>query len=109
MFDAQQMAAMTTMYPMMKPAIERFEKENVNMDGTAMLTVATVDAVASAEQAAEQAKAQQGQQASGAQPPPTSLGGLGGALGGRLGRRILGGGNKNADTAPRRRRRAARQ
>ena len=100
MFDAQQTATLMTMYPMMKPAIDRLEKESVNMDGTSVLTVATLDAVASAEQAAAQAKEQQGQQSSGAQAPPTSLGGLGGALGGRLGRRILSGGNKNADTAP---------
>lgn len=99
MFDAQQTAALMTMYPMMKPAIDRFEKESVNMDGTSVLTVATLDVVASAEQAAEQAKEQQGQ-SSAAQAPPTSLGGLGGALGGRIGRRILSGGNKNADTAP---------
>ena len=99
MFDAQQTATLMTMYPMMKPAIDRFEKETVNMDGTSVLTVATLDVVASAEQAA-QAKEQQGQQSSGAQAPPTSLGGLGGALGGRIGRRILGGGTKNADTAP---------
>jgi hypothetical protein len=99
MFDAQQTAALMTMYPMMKPAIDRFEKESVNMDGTSVLTVATLDVVASAEQAAEEAKEQQGQ-SSAAQAPPTSLGGLGGALGGRIGRRILSGGNKNADTAP---------
>ena len=97
MFDAQQTATLMTMYPMMKPAIDRLEKESVNMDGTSVLTVATLDVVASAEQAAAQAKEQQGQQSS---APPTSLGGLGGALGGRIGRRILGGGNKNADTAP---------
>jgi hypothetical protein len=97
MFDAQQMAAMTAMYPMMKQAMERFEAENVKMDGTAVLTVVSVEAVANAEQAAEQAKAGQPQQ----QQPPTSLGGLGGALGGRLGRRVLGGGNQtNADAAP---------
>ena len=97
MFDAQQMAAMTAMYPMMQQAMERFEAENVKMDGTAVLTVVSAEAVANAEQAAEQAKAGQQQQQ---QQPPTSLGGLGGALGGRLGRRILGGGNQNADAAP---------
>ena len=100
MFDAQQTAALMSMYPMMKPAMDRFEKESVNMEGTSVLTVMTLDVVASAEQAAEQAKEQQGQQSTAAQAPPTSLGGLGGALGGRVGRRILGGGNKNADTAP---------
>jgi hypothetical protein len=94
MFDAQQMAAMAAMYPMMQQAMARMQAENVNMDGTAMLTVVSVDAVANAEQAAEQAKSQQ-QPGSGAQAPPTSIGGLGGALGGRLGRRILGGGNQN--------------
>lgn len=95
MFDAQQMAAMTAMYPMMQQAIERFEAENVKMDGTAVLTTMTVEAVVSAEQLE-----QQEQQQSSAQAPPTSLGGLGGALGGRLGRRILGGGNQNNDAAP---------
>jgi hypothetical protein len=96
MFDAQQMAALTAMYPMMQQAMERFEAENVKMDGTAVLTVVTAEAVASAEQLKEQ---QQQQQSSAAQPPPTSLGGLGGALGGRLGRRILGG-NQNNDAPP---------
>jgi len=100
MFDAQQTAALMSMYPMMKPAMDRFEKESVNMDGTSVLTAVTLDVVASAEQAAEQAKEQQGQQSTAAQAPPTTLGGLGGALGGRVGRRILGGGNKNADAPP---------
>jgi hypothetical protein len=97
MFDAQQMAALTTMYPMMKQAMDRFQAENVNMDGTAVLTVVSVDAVADA----EQAKQQQQQPAAAPQAPPTSIGGIGGALGGRLGRRILGGGGQNnADAAP---------
>ena len=101
MFDAQQMAAMTAMYPMMKQAMDRFQAENVNMDGTAVLTVVSVDAVADAETAKQQQQQQQ-QPSSGAQAPPTSIGGIGGALGGRLGRRILGGGgqNNNADAAP---------
>ena len=96
MFDAQQMAAMTAMYPMMTQAMERFEAENVKMDGTAVMTVVSVEAVADAEQAKAQ---QQQQQAPAAQQPPTSLGGLGGALGGRLGRRVLGGGNQNSAAA----------
>jgi hypothetical protein len=99
MFDAQQTAALMAMYPMMKPAMERFEKESVNMDGTSVLTASTLEAVASAEQAAEQAKQEQGQQPA-AQAPPTSLGGLGGALGARLGRRVLGGGQKADTPAP---------
>jgi hypothetical protein len=95
MFDAQQMAAMMAMYPMMKQAMERFEAENVNLDGTSMLTVVTADAVADA----ATAKEQQQQQQSSAAPPPTSVGGIGGALGGRLGRRILGGGNQPKEDA----------
>lgn len=97
MFDAQQMAALTAMYPMMQQAMERFEAENVKLDGTAVLTVMNVEAVASAEQVKAQQQQQQQESA-----PPTSLGGLGGALGGRLGRRILGGGGNNdaAASAP---------
>jgi hypothetical protein len=89
------MAAMMAMYPLMKQAMERFEAENVNLDGTSMLTVVTADAVADA----ATAKEQQQQQQSSAAPPPTSVGGIGGAIGGRLGRRILGGGNQPKEDA----------
>ncbi len=92
MFDAQQMAALTAMYPMMSDAMKKFEAENVNMKGTPVLTVVKTEAVSSAEQAKQQ------QQAPAAQEAPKGVGGLGGALGGRLGRRILGG-NKD-DAAP---------
>jgi hypothetical protein len=91
MFDAQQTAALMAMYPMMSEAMKRFEAENVNMDGTAVLTVTTVQAVANPEQAK-----QQQQEQSSAQETPRSLGGLGGAIGGRLGRRILGGNKEEA-------------
>ena len=74
-----------------------------------MLTVATLDVVASAEQAAAQAKEQQGQQSSGAQAPPTSLGGLGGALGGRSGAASWAAAIRTPTPHPQRRRRAARQ
>ena len=55
MLDAQQMAAMMAMYPMLGDAMQRFRAENVNLDGTPVLTVMTVDAVANAEQQAAQA------------------------------------------------------
>ena len=109
MFDAQQTAALMTMYPMMKPAIDRFEKESVNMDGTSVLTVATLDVVASAEQAAEQAKEQQGQQSSGAQAPPTSLGGLGARWEDGSGAASWAAVIRTPTPHPQRRRRAARQ
>jgi hypothetical protein len=91
MFDAQQMAALVAMYPMMSQAMKRFEAENVNMDGTPVLTVVKMEAAANAEQAKSQ------QQSTATQEPPKTIGGIGGALGGRLGRRILGG---NKDDAP---------
>ena len=86
MLDAQQMAMVTAMYPGMKEAMAKLEAENVNMDGTAVLTVVRFEAVANAEQAK--------QQEAKSEPEPRS-GGLLGGLGGRLGRRIAGGGNND--------------
>lgn len=81
MIDAQQMATAMAMYPMMADAMKRLQAENVSMDGTAVLTVTNVDAVASAEQAAAQAKAAEPK----AEGLPRSIGGLAG----RLGRRVV--------------------
>jgi len=72
--SAEQMAAAMAMYPMMKQALGRMSTEGVKMDGTAILTIVTMDAVKSAEQMAEQAKAEPAP----AKPAP----GLGGLLGG---------------------------
>jgi hypothetical protein len=80
MIDAQQMAAVVAMYPMMTEAMKRMQAENVNLDGTPVMTVMTVDAVASAEQAATQTKAEPKEEAA-----PKSLGGLAG----RLARRVV--------------------
>jgi hypothetical protein len=88
MLDAQQMAMAAAMYPMLQDAMKRFEAENVNMDGTAVLTVVRFETVAEA--SAEPAPAASG----GSQERPT-LGGLGG----RLGRRILGGNKEDAAPA----------
>jgi hypothetical protein len=85
MLDAQQMAMVTAMYPQMKEAMAKFEAENVNMDGTPVLTVVKFEAVANPEQAK--------QQEAKSEPEPRSSGGLLGGLGGRLGRRIAGGGD----------------
>ena len=76
LLDAQQMAAMTAMYPMLQDAMARVQKENVNLDGTPVLTVLKVEAVKSAEQAAA---------AKEPEPPAAGLGGLGG----RLARRVM--------------------
>ena len=79
MIDAQQMATVMAMYPMMRDAIKRLDAENVNLDGTSVMTTMTVDAVKSPEQTTE-AKPAPKEEAS-----PTSLGGLVG----RLGRRVV--------------------
>jgi hypothetical protein len=88
MLDARQMAAALAMYPMMRDAIAKLEAENVNMDGTAVLTVVTFEAVANPTDAPPAASQPQ-------QPSP-GLPGLGG-LGGRLGRRVL---NRNNSEPP---------
>jgi hypothetical protein len=69
----EQMATAMAMYPMMKDAVSRMNTENVKMDGTAIQTVTTIDAVKSAEEVAQQ---QQSSEESKPQPAPTGLGGL---------------------------------
>jgi hypothetical protein len=89
LLDPQQVAAASAMYPMMSAAMERMEKEKVNMNGTAVLTTTRFEAVASAE--AAKAEAQQKKE----EPAPTGLGGLGG----RLARRVLDRNKENSETA----------
>ena len=94
MLDAQQMAAVLAMYPMMQQAMARFEAENVNMDGTPVLTTVKFETVANPAQAAQAAETK-------SEPSrPTSIGGLAGGLGGRLGRRVLGGDKNEAAATP---------
>jgi hypothetical protein len=85
--DAQQMAALSAMYPQIQEAMARMRTEGVKLDGTPVLTETRFESVASPEQAAQAASAEKKEDA-----PPASLGGLGG----RLGRRVLGG-NKDKD------------
>ena len=82
------MAAMAAMYPAMKEMMGRFQKENVNMDGTAILTVTTMETVAGPQQAATQERPQ-AQQAPNEAPPTniTSVRGLGGLLGRKMAKR----------------------
>lgn len=90
MFGDGQAAAMAAgMYPMMADAMRKMQAENVNLDGTPVLTVVRMEAVPGAEQAKAAAQPQQ------EQSRPRGLGGLGGAIGGGLARRI-GGGDKPA-------------
>ena len=80
--SAQEMAAAMAMYPMMKPALEKMNTEGVKMDGTAILTTMTMDAVKSAEQVAQEAK-------QGEDDKKSSSGGGGGGLLGGLAKRAL--------------------
>jgi hypothetical protein len=66
------------MYPMMKDAIARMNAEGVKIDGTAILTTTTTEAVKSADQVAEEAKQNKSQDEDKASP----AGGVSGVLGG---------------------------
>lgn len=80
----EEMASAMAMYPMMKPALEKMAAEGRKLQGTAILTTTTMDAVKSAEQmAAEQSSASEPKQ-SGGGPPPTSVGGLIGGFGRKM-------------------------
>ena len=76
--SAEQMAMALAMYPGMKDAVAKMNVEGGKIDGTAILTTTTTEAVKSADQVAEEAKQGQSQDDSKASP----AGGLSGALGG---------------------------
>jgi hypothetical protein len=74
--SAEDMAAAMALYPMMKDAIARMNAENVKLDGTAIQTTVTMEAVKSAEQMAQEQKASE------EESRPKASGGIGGMLGG---------------------------
>jgi hypothetical protein len=76
--SAEQMAAAMAMYPMMKQAMGRMTTEGAKIDGTAILTTTTMDAVKSEEEMAQQAKQTEDDSSS-------KSGGLSGGVGGLLG------------------------
>ena len=78
--SADEMASAMAMYPMMQDALARMRAENVRMDGTAILTSTTMDAVKSAEQIAAEAQQQQPSSQSGS--PSSTSGTIGGLIGG---------------------------
>jgi len=77
--SASQMAAASAMYPMMKDAVAKMSAEGAKLDGTAILTTVTMDAVKSAEQIAQEAKEES---------KPSGGGGISGRLGGMLAKKI---------------------
>jgi hypothetical protein len=76
--DAQQMAAVMAMYPMLKGAMERFAKEGGKLQGTALETTSTFEAVKSKEEMAQEAQQSQDSGKS-----------SGGGLGGMLARKMM--------------------
>jgi hypothetical protein len=76
---ARDMMQAMAMYPQMKDAMAKMQKESASLDGTAILTTMTMEGV----QTPEQAKAQADQEKSGG----PGLGGLAGGLGGMFGRK----------------------
>lgn len=78
--SAEQMAAALAMYPALKQALGRFETENVNMDGTPIMTTMTVETVANPQQQTAQEEKRD-------ERPPTGVGGLLGGLGRRVARK----------------------
>jgi hypothetical protein len=76
--SAAQMATMMATYPMMKDAVAKMNAEGGKLEGTAIQTTMTADAVKSAEQIAEETKARTKEDDSKAAPPATPGGLLGG-------------------------------
>jgi hypothetical protein len=70
--SAEQMAAATAMYPMMKQAIGKMNAEGGKIEGTPVMTVTTMDAVKSEEQMAADAKTAEDQSSK----SPSSVSGL---------------------------------
>ena len=82
----QDMAAVMALYPQMKPALEKMAAEAGKLQGTAILTVTTADAVKSAEQIAAEQKSN-GSAASSGGSTPATVGGLIGGIGRRMAQR----------------------
>jgi hypothetical protein len=74
--SAEQMAAVMALYPMMKQAVAKMNTEGTKVDGTAILTTITTEAVKSADQVAAEMKQSE------ADSKPKLSGGVGGLLGG---------------------------
>ena len=94
--SAQELAAALAVYPQMKDAMTKMAAEGAKLDGTAILTTVTFDAVKSAEQIAQESKQGDGDQKTGSSDP---VGGLLGGLARRAAQRRSGGesGGKSED------------
>lgn len=77
--SAEQMAQAMAMYPMMADAMKKMQAESGKLEGTAVLTTTTFDAVANPQQAQQSAEQEEA--------APKSVGGLLGGLGRRMARK----------------------
>jgi hypothetical protein len=84
------MAQAQAMYPMMKDAIAKMSAEGGKIDGTAIQTTTTMDAVKSEEQVAEETKASSSSGDS-KSSTPLSTGGLLGGLAKKMASKKMGG------------------
>jgi hypothetical protein len=91
----EQMAAATAMYPMMKDAMGKMSTEGAKLQGSAIQTTTTMDAVKSAEEMQQESKSSTSTQSE-SDSKPTSVGG---ALGGMLARRMKKNPDENKDAA----------
>jgi hypothetical protein len=93
--SAEQMAAAVALYPMMKQAMGKMASEGQKLEGTAVQTTTTMDAVKSADQMKAEVKAKEDEKKS------VASGGVGGMLGGfakKMAQKKAGG---DADAKPR--------
>jgi hypothetical protein len=89
--SAEQMAQAQALYPMMKDAIAKMSAEGGKIDGTAIQTTTTMDAVKSEEQVAEEAKASSSSSGDSKSSTPLSTGGLLGGLAKKMAQKKMGG------------------
>lgn len=82
--SAAQMAMMQKMYPMVEKAMEKFQSESADMSGTSIQTVMKIETVPGAEQRAQVAQQPREQEE---ESTPTSIGGLLGGFGRKMGRK----------------------
>jgi hypothetical protein len=92
--SAEQMAAAMAMYPMMKQALGRMTTEGTKMDGTAIMTTVTMDAVKSEDEMAQEANAKKDDE-----PKSITGGGLLGSLAKKVAAKKAGGGGDDASKA----------
>jgi hypothetical protein len=94
--SAEQMATAMAMYPMLKPALGKMSAEGGKIDGTAIQTTTTMDAVKSAEQVAEEAKS--GGESDSKSSTPSSVGGLLGGFAKKMAAKKAAGGDDASKT-----------